>query len=125
MLSTEELTWMRENYDASLMDTCEILDVTEESWDSPESVSVVTTVACGFEPMSGREVMGRTEVEEPDGRARFSIDNEAYLTKNRRVRVTHRYGEAWGIDADRRTYDIVSVPQRGPAGVVVDLELTT
>jgi len=115
---------MRGAQEDAMMDTCVIVtrDVTGTNdynrpvaqWlDSP-------AMACGYDDTVEKEAMAGTQVVLVDAVVRLSIDTD--LSNLDRLRITHRHGEE--LD-ESLTFETLGDPERGPSGLVLNLQLVT
>jgi hypothetical protein len=122
--SPAELAAMRATQSGAMMDTCLIMryisgvkdegNVPVNAWRTGESV------ACGFNPAGGREVMEQTQVAIADAQVRLPISTT--LDSRDRIKITHRFGEQIN---QQPTYEVIGLPERGPSGLLLNLRLVT
>jgi hypothetical protein len=124
--TTDELSRMQTAQQNAMQDTCVILTRTAGAADAygypAETWSAATTTACGIDEHAQDEAMGDGEVVMVDAVIRLPIALDGTFDGSDRVQVTHRFGVA--LDA-AVTYEIMGNPERGPSGLVLNLQKVT
>jgi hypothetical protein len=122
---------MRADYNASLQDTGRHLDRSVEqdpgSGQEVETFTPGTVYDCGFDPEGGKEMQlnmtGRGSTADvranvAGASVRLPLAAEG-IDPWDRFELTHRHGEAL---SPTQVYDVVGYPERGPLGVVLNLQ---
>jgi len=118
-----ELIRLRAAQETSMQDICVILAYgeTTDTWGNPETFYTAGAArACGFKPLSPREVQESGLV--PTILAELRLPHDTALDVRDRVRITKRYGETLATALE---YEIVGPVRLGPSGQVVYLEAVT
>lgn len=128
MLSAGDLTRMQTVQEAAMLDRCELMQRSEGAIDAyglPAPAYTVTDyLTCGLShSQTNREAGGRERrgTQVPVEIRRLRLPAETVLSNVDRVRVTHRFG----APITPVLYEIVGDPQRGPSGLVVELQKVT
>ena len=128
-LSSRQLSVMRSSYGDLMHDTCDIHTRSNVQDDSGQPVAswtvFATGVSCGFEfspfKFRSREIVGGgEETSEILVRCRVPLEYYDDIDQSDRIVLTDRFG-----DADYpapETYEIQGFPERGPAGLIVNLK---
>lgn len=108
-----------------MMDTCIVLTYGAGATDTYGMPAVTyvggLAIPCGFDAGRARkEAMERGEVPLADGVLRLPIATA--VEPSDRIRITHRHGE---LLTEPETYELVSIPQRGPTALVCMLKRVT
>jgi hypothetical protein len=124
--SAEELAGMQATQESAMQDECVHLQYTSGSTDDygfpMPTYSEASTYDCGFDPSAREEGMEGTEVAMMDAAVRLPLVAESAISATDRIKITKRFGMAL---VNPLTYDIVSLPERGPSGLVMNLRLVT
>jgi hypothetical protein len=117
--TTTELARMQLTQDDAMQDKCTHLVYTivtnkyglpSESWVEGD------TLICGLDIMVKPEAMGESDVPMLDAKLRLPLNS--FISAQDRIEITHRFGVQLDIS---EKYEIVSNPDRGPSGLVLDL----
>ena len=118
-----ELIHLRAAQESAMQDTCVVLAYgeTTDEWGNPEVFYTAGAAqACGFRPLSPREVQEAGLV--PTIEARLRLAHDTPLDCRDRIRVTKRYGETLAVAEE---YEIAGPVLLGPSGQVVYLSKVT
>lgn len=127
-LSTLELAQLQRDNQDHMMDKCNIVTRSDTLNDYGEPIptwtTAVTGAKCGFEfspfKFRAREVgMPGAETSEILVRARLPIAYYDTVDQNDRLVLTHRFGV---LLTSSETYEIQGFSERGPSGLVVNLQ---
>lgn len=128
-LSRRQLAVMRDSYADLMHDTCEIHTRTNVQAPSGQPVAswstLATGVSCGFEfspfKFRSREIIsGGEETSEILVRARLPLSYYDDIDQSDRIILTDRFGD--DDYPTPETYEIQGFPERGPAGLIVNLK---
>lgn len=118
--SSTELTRMRDTQETAMQDICVLQTFTEAADDYNQLIrtwSDSDPIACGFDPTGGREITrADATVVFSDASVRLPIDT--VIDPAYRIKILTRFGE----EIDERIFGIIGEPQRGPSGLVLDLQ---
>lgn len=128
-LTRRQISVIRNTYGDLMHDTCDIHTRSNTLSDAGQPVAswtaVATDVPCGFEfspfKFRSREIVGGgEETSEILVRCRLPVSYYDDIDQSDRIILTDRFG-----DADYpapETYEIQGFPERGPAGIIVNLK---
>lgn len=116
---------MQVTYDASMPDTCRIIDNVPGAVDEYGNPTMTWTwrsvdVACGLDMRNSYEVLASTQVLVYD--ARLRLPHDTVVSNLCRIAVWKRYGVM--LDTSL-IFEAIGPPRQGAAGVQIDLKTVT
>lgn len=111
------LEWTQERH---MMDSCKVLTRTavDDGYNNPtETFTAGTQVACGYNPMSSKEIHENGQLVIVDAELRISVDVQ--VDSLDRIQITKRHGTSL---ASPETFRVIGQPKLGPSGQVVMLK---
>ena len=123
VLTALELQHLQATQDGAMQDTGCIMAYGEvdDAWGNPETFYTAgAALACGFRPLTPREIQQAGLVPTIAGKLRLPV--ATVLDPRDRIRITKRYGTTLVPPQD---YEVVGPVERGPSGIVVNLQAVT
>lgn len=130
--SVPEMGRMKVTQEGAMQDMCELLTSSEviDEYGVPQKTwSVEDTSICGLSHSSPNRYTSTEGMQDAAGGTQVAMEirslrlpKETVISNFGRVKITHRFGE---LETNPTTYEIIGDPQKGPSGLLVQIERVT